>query len=99
MFFKYEWTSVLHQSVTRIVTWIMDAGPARSVRRRLLWGRLWDRGWSREFPVLSRRLRLQKHLIKDCRLLEQILQANQLNDEQVGDFDFTQSLASAGERG
>eukprot|EP00624_Nannochloropsis_granulata_P006705 evm.model.NODE_50841_length_62998_cov_26.109304.12 len=29
MLFKYEWTSVLHQSVTRIVTWIMDAGPSR----------------------------------------------------------------------
>ncbi len=29
MFFKYEWTSVLHQSITRIVTWIMDAGPSR----------------------------------------------------------------------
>lgn len=29
MFFKYQWTSVLHQSITRIVTWIMDAGPSR----------------------------------------------------------------------
>jgi len=29
MLFKYEWTSVLHQSITRIVTWIMDAGPSR----------------------------------------------------------------------
>jgi hypothetical protein len=29
IFFKYEWTSVLHQAITRIVTWIMDAGPSR----------------------------------------------------------------------
>jgi hypothetical protein len=59
MFFKYEWTSVLHQSITRIVTWIMDAGPSR--------------------------LELQIYLVKECDILERILQANEYNDrmEQV----------------
>ena len=31
LFFKYEWNSMLHQSTTRIITWIMDAGPSRYV--------------------------------------------------------------------